>query len=173
MLGNPDSPRMPKMLPILKTLFTQATASPKLQAWFIPAKVAMGKFLLLEEFGVETLSTLILNWNRGFQIAKISYKLIIWNHLDIWTHFSPKKLTWVLSSTSQSSVFYFWWIILRKREAVTFHTFSEFLRDQNWQKVRLVFNLLGNQSHISSALLLLFFVQRVNQYLFIWSRLSF
>ena len=95
------------MLPITETLFIQTLASPKLQARFIPLKLANKKSLLLDKKLVKTPSTQMLHWNLEIETARSSYSLIFWTQLDFQTRFSPKKLAGVLSSKSQFLVFYF------------------------------------------------------------------
>ena len=46
---SPDSPRRPRKVSILKNPCIQTHVSPKLQAWFIPPKIVIKKFLLLEK----------------------------------------------------------------------------------------------------------------------------
>ena len=110
--------------------------SQKLHSWFIPPKVSIETSLLLENHWIKTLSTLVVYWNREIAISTISFTLIIWTHLDFQARFFPKTLTRVLSSRSQSLVFYFCWIVPLK--IITFHPFSEVLSNQNWQKLLIV-----------------------------------
>ena len=126
-------------------------------------KIAIEESLLFEEYWVKTLTTLIFHWNLGIEVARSSYNQIIWSQLDFEIRFSPKMLPWLLSSKSQSSVFYFSCIFLMKN--VTPHPFSGILADQNWQKVLFVLTCLGNLIFIQLYLLHFHFNKSIHSFL--------
>ena len=124
-------------------------------------KVAIEKSLLCEENCLQTLSTLIVPWMFRFEIARSSYKLIIWTQFNFQNRFFSTNAAWVLFSRFRSLVFYLCCTILLKN--VIFYPSSGFLVDQIWQKVLLVLTCLDNQFHVSSALPSSFLLHRVNR----------
>ena len=101
--------------------------------------------------------------------AKIFYNLIILSQLEFQARISPEILPRVLSSRSQSSVFYFYYLITLK--TITSHLSDEILNDQNWQKLKLFLTCLEIQYPFSSVLPPLFSLRHVNRKLFTWNRL--
>ena len=117
--------------------------------------MAIEKSLFLLEYWVKTLSAWILHRaNRGIEIARSSFNLIIWTHLYFWTRFSAKKTDF--SSFLKVSISSFLLLLQYPIKNVISHPFSGFLIDQDWHKVLLVLTCLDNQYLISQLYLLHF-----------------